>query len=66
MERLEELSKPERILRFRGILKEVVGVDDLFPPDSGVREPVRPRFPIYPKIGAVALELPSQSLVLNA
>jgi hypothetical protein len=37
---MEQLSQTHetRIARFHGILEQVVGVDDLFPPDEGVRE----------------------------
>jgi hypothetical protein len=62
LEQLEELSSPERILRFSGLLKDVVGVDDLFPPEGGVREPARPPRPVCPKIGAIALEFSEPEL----
>jgi hypothetical protein len=61
---LDELNKAERIMRFRGILKDVVGVDDLFPPEDGVRVPAKPPYGPLPKTGSVALDLAEINLVL--
>jgi hypothetical protein len=59
---LDQLNNSERILRFRGVLKNVIGVDDLFPPEDGVREPAKPPLGPEPKIGSIALK-PIQDLM---
>jgi hypothetical protein len=64
LEELDELNKAERMLRFREHLKDVVGVDDLFPPEEGIREPAKPPHGPVPKIGAVALCMNSDLALL--
>ena len=60
MEQLGEidgLTADERVDRFVNFLGGVVGVDDLFPPDSGVREFAKDPRDLGPKAGAMALSL---------
>ncbi len=32
------LEQEREIWRFKGLLRHIVGVDDMFPPDDGIRE----------------------------
>jgi hypothetical protein len=67
MERLEDLDELDtevRIIRFKSLLKNVVVIDDLFPPEDGVREPARPPRPVCPKVGHIALILDKKERML--
>lgn len=57
LDSFEELSKEARVERFATFLAQVAGVDDLFPPDSGVREPANKPRDLGPKAGVMALQL---------
>ena len=51
---LENQPDEERIQKFAEFLVGVVYLDDLFPPDTGVRELARPNR-IGPRVGRIAL-----------
>ena len=51
----EEMSAEERLKRFSQFLADVVYLDDLFPPDGGVREPRRQPNDHGPRVGSIAL-----------
>jgi|GEM_PF-4425572 len=51
----EEFSDEERLERFSRFLAGVVYLDDLFPPEGGVREPRRNPRNNGPRIGSIAL-----------
>lgn len=52
---LDNLDDEERIQRFAEFLVGVVYLDDLFPPDNGVRELATSRPKIGPRVGRIAL-----------
>lgn len=54
---MTELNPQQELLitRFSDQLSVVVGPDDMFPPEDGVREPAKPLPPIHPLMAAAEL-----------
>jgi hypothetical protein len=57
LSKIDELTPEQRVGRFVNFLELVIGVDDLFPPDSGVRELAQKPTDLGPRAGEVALML---------